>query len=246
MFYFMSLSTFQVKLYCTRGIAISFVFFALFGFSCAASAATFQLTPSAGTFNSGERFTVNVAIDSEGISINSGEGVLNFDTRYLAVEKISKDTSIFKIWVQEPTFSNTAGTISFGGGLPSPGYNGPKGQVMKITLRGVGAGISGLTLDSGAILANDGIGTNVLRVSLVAQHQYKVNAAPLVGIPASIDTKVAPSTKIATSSTSTSSSTNLSISEPSRATSSPSFAFSSSLIVFVVLVFVGIVVSILL
>lgn len=206
------------------------------------SAAVFQFTPTTGIVSSGGRFVVGVSIDSEGVAINSGEGVLNFDSRFLAVDKISTDGSIFKFWVQGPAFSNSAGTISFAGGLPSPGYTGSKGEVMKITFRGVGAGASGLTFDSGAILANDGAGTNVLRAAVSGQ--YKVNAVSPVGIPAS--TQVATSTKEATSSVSSVAISTSSVSESIQATSSPRLSSPGFLFAFIILAFVVVVASILL
>lgn len=207
------------------------------------SAAVFQFTPTTGVLSSGGRLTVGVSIDSEGVAINSGEGILYFDTRFLAVDKISTDSSIFKFWVQGPTFSNSAGTISFGGGLPSPGYNGSKGEVMKITFRGVGAGTSGLNLDSGAILANDGVGTNVLHPGV--NGEYKVNVVPPVGIPASAE--IATGTiKNASPSVPSAPVTTSSVPEPVQATSSPRFASSGFLFAFIILAFVVVVASILL
>lgn len=150
-----------------------FAFFALW--ASAAEAASFQLTPVTGSFNTGSRFTVTVSIDSEGAAINAAEGVISFDARYLTVESISTDVSIFKFWVQEPKFSNAAGTVSFSGGLTSPGYTGPNGKVLTVTFQGTGvADELTLKFTSGAILANDGFGTNVLTSS--QETRYKISA----------------------------------------------------------------------
>ena len=130
-----------------------------------AEAATFELNPENGSFDSGGRFTVDVLINSKGVAVNSAEGVISFNTRYLTIEKISTEVSILKFWVQEPTFSNAAGTISFGGGLPTPGFNGPNGKIFRITFLTAGVGESSLKFLSGAILANDGVGTNILTSS---------------------------------------------------------------------------------
>ena len=44
----------------------------------------------------------------------------------------------------------------------SPGYTGVSGVVMKVTFQALTAGLAPLTFSSGAILANDGNGTNIL------------------------------------------------------------------------------------
>lgn len=159
-----------------RVFCIMFAMFALFAlWASAAEAASFQLTPSIGTFNTGSRFNMTVSVDSKGIAINAAEGVINFDARYLIVENISTNISIFKFWVQEPTFSNAAGTISFSGGLPSPGYNGSNGKLLVVTFQATGAADLTLKFTSSAILANDGIGTNVLDSNQEAR--YKIRAS---------------------------------------------------------------------
>lgn len=145
----------------------------------AANAASFQLTPQTGSFNNNQRFFVTVFIDTEGAAINAAEGVLTFDPRYLQVESVSTDVSIFKFWAQEPTFSNAAGTISFSGGLPTPGYTGSSGKVLSVVFRAVAAGESRLRFSSGAILANDGLSTNVLTSSEEARYAIRsLEAAP--------------------------------------------------------------------
>jgi hypothetical protein len=161
----------QVKILFSGFAVIVFLFLLNF-----AEAATFVLEPPVGTFNSGDRFSVEVAIDTEGVAINSAEGVISFNSRYLTVEKISTEVSIFKFWVQEPNFSNAAGTISFGGGLPNPGYIGSNGKIFRIFFRSTGAGESFLRFTSGAILANDGVGTNVFRPA--RDGIYKIVAPP--------------------------------------------------------------------
>ena len=118
---------------------------------------------------------MTVSVDSKGIAINAAEGIISFDTRYLTVESISTAVSIFNFWVQEPTFSNAAGTISFSGGLPSPGYNGSNGKLLVVTFQTTGAADLTLKFTSSAILANDGIGTNVLDSS--QEVRYKIRAS---------------------------------------------------------------------
>lgn len=124
-------------------------------------AATLRLTPSTGVYTVGATFNVSVLVDSAGKPINAAEGTLSFNPREVSVVSVNRASSIFNLWVAEPAFSNTAGTITFSGGSPS-GYTGSAGNVMTITLRAVTAGSPRVSFTQGAVLANDGRGTNVL------------------------------------------------------------------------------------
>ena len=126
-----------------------------------ASAATLSASPSTGVYNTGSTFSVQVIVNSGGKSINAAEGTLNFNPGELSVVSASRGSSIFNLWVAEPTFSNSAGTVSFSGGLPS-GYVGGAGNIMSVTFRAKGSGPVKLSFSSGSVLANDGSGTNVL------------------------------------------------------------------------------------
>lgn len=126
-----------------------------------ALAATLRLTPGTGVYTTGGTFTVSVVVDSAGKSINAAEGTLSFDSSQLSVVSASRGNSIFSLWVTEPSFSNSAGTVSFSGGSPA-GYSGSAGTVMSVTFRAKTAGTARLTFSQGAVLANDGKGTNVL------------------------------------------------------------------------------------
>ena len=126
-----------------------------------ASAATLSASPSTGVYNTGSTFSVQVIVNSGGKSINAAEGTLSFNPSELSVVSASRGSSIFNLWVAEPTFSNSAGTVSFSGGLPS-GYVGGAGNIMSVTFRAKGSGPVKLSFSSGSVLANDGSGTNVL------------------------------------------------------------------------------------
>lgn len=124
-------------------------------------AASLQAAPSTGVYQINTTFTVRVAVNSDGQSINAAEGTLKFNPAELSVISVNRSTSVFNLWVTEPTFSNSAGTVTFSGGSPT-GYNGNGGTVFTVTFKTLTAGTSKLTFSSGAVLANDGRGTNVL------------------------------------------------------------------------------------
>ena len=125
-------------------------------------AATFSFSPSEGTFNVGQTLSVAVQTNSGGEAINAFSGVVSFNTNLLQVESVSKSNSIISLWVVEPVFSNTSGTVSFEGIVLNPGYSGTAGRLVTITFRVKKAGTVPLTFASGTILANDGSGTDVL------------------------------------------------------------------------------------
>lgn len=125
------------------------------------SAATLSVTPSTGVYSVGSVFTARVVVNAQGQSINAAEGSLQFNPRELAVVSVDRSNSIFSLWVTEPTFSNSAGSITFSGGSPA-GYQGTAGTVMNVTFRVLAAGTARVTMNNGSVLANDGRGSNVL------------------------------------------------------------------------------------
>ena len=133
-----------------------------------ANAATLYLSPSSGNFSVGNIFTVNVLVNTENADINNAEATINFPSGLLEVISISKSGSIFSLWVEEPTFSNSAGTLSLNGGLPTPGFKGSGGKVIGAVFRVKKAGSASLVFSSAAVRANDGYGTDVFRTGTQA------------------------------------------------------------------------------
>ena len=127
-----------------------------------AEAASLRLSPNTGVYTAGGTITARVIINTAGKPVNAAEGTLSFNPRELTVVNVSRGGSIFNIWTQEPSFSNSAGTISFGGGSPS-GYTGSAGTIMTITFRAASAGSPKVQFTNGSVLAADGLGTNVLK-----------------------------------------------------------------------------------
>jgi hypothetical protein len=124
-------------------------------------AASMSLAPSTGVYTAGEVFTTRVVVNTDGSAINAAEATLSFNPRELSVVSVQKGAT-FTLWAVEPSFSNTAGTINFGGGSPQ-GYTGSAGTVLTITWRSRGAGTSRVTFANGSVLAADGRGTNILQ-----------------------------------------------------------------------------------
>lgn len=125
-----------------------------------AQAADVLLSPSSGSYSTGQTFTVTVQADPKGQAINAVEASLTFDTKVLSVVSLSKTGSVFSLWTTEPTFSNTAGTISFGGGSPTP--FSAKSNLLSVTFTAKAAGAGAASFGQTSALAADGKGTDVL------------------------------------------------------------------------------------
>ena len=143
-------------------VGLALLFSVSFALPVRAQNASLYLSPSAGNYTVGTTFLVQVKVNSGGVAINAADGTLIFDPDKLEVVKISKEGSIFTLWVQEPVFSNSLGTINFAGGKPSPGFTGAAGIIINITFKAKTSGTANLTFAAGSVLADDGKGTNIL------------------------------------------------------------------------------------
>ncbi len=79
----------------------------------------------------------------------------------MSVKSISTGGSIFSLWVEQPSFSNKDGIISFNGGVPNPGYKGASGKILTVVFQAKSVGTANLGFNSSAIRENDGLGTDV-------------------------------------------------------------------------------------
>lgn len=129
-----------------------------------AHAATLRLSPASGSFILGSTFDVSLILNSEDISVNTIEAELLFPPDKLQIANPSLGKSIVQIWASPPTFSNQQGKIYFIGGIPSPGINTSQGVVQSFTFRVVSPGEAKISFGSNtSVLANDGLGTKVLK-----------------------------------------------------------------------------------
>lgn len=129
-------------------------------------AATISVGSGSSQIAVGSTVVAYVQVDSEGIAINNAEGTLTFPSDIFDVVSVSQSPSIFTLWIQSPSYSS--GGVSFNGGLPAPGYTGSNGRLFSVTLRAKAAGVAALSVGGGAVRANDGLGTDVLRTSNAA------------------------------------------------------------------------------
>ncbi len=138
-----------------------FLFLVTFSSRGVVFAADISCVADKNTVTENQTFTVSVYTDTRGANINNSEGVISFPTDLLTVESVNSNGSIFSIWVEQPTFSNTKGIINFNGGIPTPGYIGTKGKIVNIFFKAKKSGVAKILFSSANVYANDGMGTDV-------------------------------------------------------------------------------------
>jgi hypothetical protein len=130
----------------------------------------------------GETKTVAVAINTGGVAINAAQATVTYPGDKLEVVSVSKG-GIFTLWTSEPSYSSS--TISFSGGVASPGYSG-HGTIISITFKARANGSAVLSVVGGKILANDGLGTNIYGGAAGATYNIAAQTLPP---PVSVENK---------------------------------------------------------
>ncbi len=110
--------------------------------------------------NEGNTITVDIRVQSSAQSINAVSGAVSFPPSLLKAVSISKEKSIINLWTRDPKVTNDK--ILFEGVVLNPGFQGSDGLIFRVTFEARQAGIAPLNIIEGAILANDGKGTNIL------------------------------------------------------------------------------------
>ena len=88
-----------------------------------AEAATLYMDPNTVSIERGDTIKVSLRIDTdEGECINAVDGVITYSDQIKLVD-VSRGTSIFSMWVEEPIIDDTNKTLTFAGGIPN-GYCG--------------------------------------------------------------------------------------------------------------------------
>jgi len=142
---------------------IIFVFALFFCVPFLTDAANLSLSPTPGTHTIGGTFSMQVVVNSADQAMNAASGIVSFPQDKMEVVSLSKSGSIFSLWPAEPVFSNALGTINFEGIVLNPGYVGSYGTILTITFRAKAEGQANISFASGSVLANDGLGTNILK-----------------------------------------------------------------------------------
>jgi hypothetical protein len=143
-------------------IGIIFLFSANY---VSAKEARIFLSSGYGVYPAGKDITTRLIINSGGnTGINAADGIIKFDPKFIKVKSIDKKNSIFTLWPIAPKFSNTAGTIEFGGGSPTK-FKDTAGQIFTITFTPLKSakGAFYIATNTAKILTADGLADNILK-----------------------------------------------------------------------------------
>jgi len=148
------------KIIPVRLLAVGFLIGTSFFICQASQAATLYLSPNSGTYAIGKTFTITTYVSSPTQAMNTAAVNLSFPSQLLEVTSISKSGSIFNLSPQEPSFS--AGSAHFEGLILNPGYTGSGGKLVSVTFRTKAEGTATIAIVGASVLANDGLGTEIL------------------------------------------------------------------------------------
>jgi hypothetical protein len=132
-------------------------------FAQSARATTLEVIPSSSVRAIGDTFSVSVFVATSGKSVNAVSGALIFPQDKLQFVSATKDGSIISIWPQEPAYRDLGdtGSVQFEG-VVLGGFSQSRGKVITATFRTKTLGVVPLKLSEASVLANDGLGTNIL------------------------------------------------------------------------------------
>lgn len=164
-----------------------------------ARAATLFVAPPGGEHPLNTTINVEVRVQSIDKSINAVEGELRFDPAQVTVVGVEKTGSVMSVWMEEPRISNEDGTIKFSGVILNPGFLGPSGLIMTVRLKPKLIGTTAISFSNGAVLANDGNGSNVLTAltgGIYTIVPFRPGFAPVIPIPVVSSTPIPNSSAI--------------------------------------------------
>ena len=168
-----------------------------------AQAATLSFSESNQTYSLGDTIEVALLVSSD-TSINGIQADIEWPAGLLRLESITTDDTLLDFWVSEPA-QRSVSRAGFEGVILNPGYAGADGHVVRLRFkaRSLGSGVVDFT--SAAVLANDGVGTNVLTAAVpssfnIVSPVVPIHTAPVQ--PATVPDVVDPAEPVSVSTTS--------------------------------------------
>lgn len=134
----------------------------------------FLLSPPLKTIMVGESFPITISVASNTQAINAVSGVLQISGG-ASVSSISTQGGIIDFWTTEPVI--TGNQVRFEGIVLNPGYQGQGGRLFTLMFTARKEGTVTLAFSDGAILANDGLGSNI--IDGLATRSIRINPAPI-------------------------------------------------------------------
>jgi hypothetical protein len=185
----------------SRNAALAIIAIAAFLSSpLAIHAASLSFSPSVSDLSVGNILSIKALVSTDGKSVNNSDAVIRFPADLLEVISVTKGSSVFPLWVEEPSFSNVEGSVSFNGGIPNPGFVGQGKEIVSIAFRAKKQGDATLLFSDSAVRANDGLGTDILSSTQSASIRITGQAQSDVPSSAAVSDSV-PKKPVVTSST---------------------------------------------
>jgi hypothetical protein len=140
---------------------VTLFFFLASWYSAYAADGSIFLVPASGTYNVGDTFDIGVYARTDGVPVTAGEAELSFNPNTVDILAVSTAGSAFELWSTEPTFSREDGTVRFAGWATRP-FTRDNALLMTMTVRVTTAGVQRIQTKTGALLAYDGKGSNII------------------------------------------------------------------------------------
>ena len=142
--------------------------------------AELYILPSSKNLNIGENLNITVYVDSSDQAMNAVSFRISYPEDILRFVSLSKSGSIINLWVQEP--QGGGGEVFAEGIVLNPGFTGKRGKILNVTFKALKSGKAEIRFVSGSVLANDGLGTNILRNMMGGSYEIgrKIIEAPTI------------------------------------------------------------------
>lgn len=143
---------------------------------------TLRFNPEFGVYNKRYAQDIQIVISPGGEAINAVQAVVKYDPSLIKVTDILFTNSFCDPgMVIEREIDNINGQVKIQCGLPNPGYSKPDGVVADLLVQPIKDGIFNLSFDpqNSRVLANDGLGTDVLRTATNGAYRVAINNAPV-------------------------------------------------------------------
>ena len=146
---------------------------------------TLELHPPSTVFRSDFEQNIAITVYSGGEAINAAKTVLYFDPKLVEVLRIdTEDSFCSQDLFIEKIIDNKKGEVIISCGLPNPGFSGPIGTIAEIVVMAKKDGNFSFRFgDDTQVLANDGLGTNVLRIATGGSYFAVTGEEPKENIP---------------------------------------------------------------
>ncbi len=134
---------------------------------------TLNLDPAYGIFNKNFDYRIGIKLSTGGENINTAQTVLKYDPKKIKVKEILTINSFCSNNLfLEKEIDNQNGIIKIACLVPNPGFSEKSGLVAELLIEPLENGSFNLQFTSDSqVLANDGLGTDVLRASIGGSYQ---------------------------------------------------------------------------